>query len=193
MAGKFGKLTLFFSLVSSLPPMFIPIFLSSQFLSHTPTHVSLFILILVFSFSHSHLFPFFFSSQFHSYPRLSPYFCFLNLKFSLSLSLSLSYTHTPTLFFHLSLPISLTHINLPIFSYLNLSLSLSLSLSLFSFLFFFFILVSHFLSLTSISLFFPISLSYLCLSQNSNLSTNYKIYISNFHISLISTYYKFSL
>ena len=53
-------------------------------------------------------------------------------------------------------------------------------LSLFAFFFFFFFFSFHFTSFLSIS-------------QNSNLSTNYKTYLSNFNLTLISTNSKFSL
>ena len=49
--------------------------------------------------------------------------------------------------------------------------------------------------LTFFFFFFHISLSLfvLSISQNSNLFTNYKTYLSNFHLTLISTNSKFSL
>ena len=154
VAGKFDKLALFFSLISSLSPMSILFFFFiSIFLSH-------------------HTSSFFFSSQFPTFSHhiYLPNKC-LSLFFSILVSLfisptSISYFFSFLFFILISLFLSPT--------FMSMFLSLSLSLS---FLFF----------LISLSLFL------LSVSQNSNLSTNYKTYLSNFHFTLIFTNSKFSL
>ena len=92
------------------------------------------------------------------------------------------------IFFFSSQFISFTHTYLLFFSHLNFSPFLS---PMTIFFFFFFILVSLLLLPTSLSLSLSLSqfpaFSYPHLSQNSNLSSNYKFYLSKFLLSLIYT------
>ena len=163
VAGKFEKLALFFFI---------------NFLSLT------------------HVYPFFsLISIFLSHHTCLPFFSHLNFPLSLTTSIFLFFSrlkinsHMPiSLFLFLfsflilvSLFISPTSISY-FFAFFFLNLKFSLSLSLSPSLSFFFSLFFHFT--------FP---PFLSISQNSNLSTNYKTYLSNFHLTLISTKSKFSL
>ena len=91
--------------------------------------------------------------------------------------------------------ISFTHTYLLFFSHLNFSLFLS-SMTIFLLFYFIFSHLSFPLSLTplylspffsSLSLSLSLSLSYPYLFQNSNLSTNYKFYLSKLLLFLIYT------